>query len=89
MGLVWVQPTDLRSQPPSATSRDRAGADVAAVTLGRRRNGVRRMTHKLNAAPLPVRIIAIAITVVVLLTFINLGYLMVRKPTSCSLSCRW
>ena len=81
MRLVWVQPTDLRSQPPSATSRDRAGADVAAVTLGRRRNGVRRMTHKLNAAPLPVRIIAIAITVVVLLTFINLGYHMVRKPT--------
>ena len=39
------------------------------------------MTHKLNAASLPARIIAIAITVVVLLTFINLGYHMVRKPT--------
>ena len=54
---------------------------LVAVTLGRWRDRLRWAAHKLNAGPLPFRIIAIGITVLVLLTSINLAYHMVRKPS--------
>ena len=54
---------------------------MLAVTLGRWRDRLRWVAHKLNAGPLPFRIIAIGITVLVLLTSINLAYHMVRKPS--------
>jgi len=54
---------------------------LAAVTLGRWRHRLRWVAHKLNAGPLPFRIIAIGIIVLVRLTSISLIYHMVRKPS--------
>jgi hypothetical protein len=64
------------------------GSGVATVTSlrrdwsGLRRWGqrLRRAGHKLYAAPLPVRIAAIAITVLLAFTAINLVYQVLRKP---------
>jgi hypothetical protein len=54
---------------------------LAAVTLGRWRHRLRWVAHKLNAGPLPFRIIAIGIIVLVRLTSISLIYHMVRNPS--------